>query len=68
MRFVFQISKSQKKYPKKLSWAWKQFQAQDSFLEYFFWDLEIWKNFIALSEKKATFNTNPDRDSEHVTK
>ena len=29
-----------------------KFQAQDSFLEYFFWDLEIWKNFITLSEKK----------------
>ena len=55
--FVFQISKE--KYSKKLSWTWNlnfrqihftiiggkfKFQAQDSFLEYFFFgDLEIWK-------------------------
>ena len=42
-----------KKYSKKTILSLKfKIQAQDSFLEYFFWDLEIWKNFIALSEKK----------------
>ena len=26
-------------------------------MEYFFWDLEIWKNFITLSEKKPPLNS-----------
>ena len=50
MKF-FQIFKSPKKYSKKLSLKFK-FQAQDSFLEYFFF--EIWRSekWIALSGKK----------------
>ena len=64
--FIFQISKSPKKYSKNLSWAWNlnlppitvkcfgrkfKFQVQDSFLEYFFGDLEIWKTNRALWKK-----------------
>ena len=55
---------SQKNYSKKLSWAWNlnklftdmggnfQFQAQDSFLEYFFWKIGKFEKRISLSEKK----------------
>ena len=58
LTFVFQISQN---YSRKLSWPWNlsklftdmggnfHFQAQNSFLDYFFW--EIWKT--TLSEKKA---------------
>ena len=50
-----QISK--KKYSKKLSWAWNtrlnlNFKLRIVFLEYFFFEIGMWKNFIALSEKK----------------
>ena len=49
VRFFFQISKSQKKYSKKLKF---KFQAQDSFLEYFFRRFGDLKKRNALSEKK----------------
>ena len=64
VRFVFQISKSQKKKEsKKLSWIYNfhhntvlggnfKFQVGDSFLKYFFLDIWRFENRIALSEKK----------------
>ena len=39
-----------------------KFQAQDSFLEYFFLDLEIWKNFIVLSEKKPPLKSDQNKE------
>ena len=60
---------SQKNYSKKLSWAWNlkfppisvsnlfKFQAQDSFLEYFFWEIWNLKNESHFL-KKATFSVN----------
>ena len=55
LQFVFQIPKSQKNIFQKTILSLKfKFQAQDSFLKFFFF-FEIWrseKNFIALSEKK----------------
>ena len=62
-----QISKW--KYSKSLSWTWNlnfppitvnnifKFQAQDSNLDFFFWDLEIWK-MVRTFWKKVTFRTN----------
>ena len=52
MKF-FQISKSQI-FQKPILGGKFKFQAQDSFLEYFFWDLEIWKSNLTFW-KKATF-------------
>ena len=66
---------SQKNYSKKLSWAWNlkfppisvnnlfKFKAQDSFLEYFFWEIGRFEKRISLSEKKPSlvppFNSVP---------
>ena len=50
---VFQISKSQKNIFQKTILNLKfKFQAQDSFLEHFFWRFGDLKKRIALSEKK----------------
>ena len=63
VRFIFQIS--QRNYSKKSSWVWNsnklftdmgrnfKFQAQDSVLEYFLWEIGRFEWKILLSEKKA---------------
>ena len=56
MKF-FQISKSQKKIFQNTILSLKfKFQAQDSFLDFFFFFFEIWRSEkqIALSEKKPS--------------
>ena len=72
MRFVFQISQSPKKIIlKKLSWVvyWygREFQAQDSFLEYVIF-LEIWRSekWIELSEKKPPLDADQQRQEGHA--
>ena len=68
VRCVFWISKSQKTIQETILSLKFKFQAQDSFLEYFFL-FEIWrsKKWIELSEKKPPLSTEVFKNSfQHV--